>query len=65
MKTSMLEYCKLILSKVRFDKKLFWKEYRKSHRFLGDQDAERLREWVRVNYFSINKEQTAMPSRAA
>ncbi|MFA0963456.1 hypothetical protein AB9P05_16750 [Roseivirga sp. BDSF3-8] len=59
MKTSMLEYCKLILSKVCFDKRLFWKEYRKSHRFLGDQDASILREWVREKYFSTGKKQTA------
>jgi hypothetical protein len=65
MKTSMLEYCKVILSKVWFDKKLFWKEYRKSHRFLGDEDFARLKEWVRVNYFSDPTEQPVLQSHAA
>lgn len=48
MKTSMLEYLKLILKKVSFDKSLFKKEYRKSLRMLGTDDAQALRQWIRI-----------------
>jgi hypothetical protein len=43
----MLEYCKLILSKIRFDKRLFRKEYRKALSYLKPNEHEALREWVR------------------
>lgn len=43
----MLDYGKLILSKVSFDKKLFRKEYRKALAHLNESDAQSLRHWVR------------------
>jgi hypothetical protein len=43
----MLEYCKLILSKIRFDKQLFWKEYRKAFNYLKPNEHQALKEWVR------------------
>ncbi len=46
-KVSMLEYSKLVLSKIRFDEKLFRKEYRKALRYLDRRDREALRDWVR------------------
>ena len=44
----MLEYSKIILSKLSFDETLFEKEYRKSIRFLNDDDERAaLEAWVR------------------
>lgn len=45
-KRSMLEYSKLILEKISFDKRLFWKEYRKSFRSLRESESHALRTWV-------------------
>jgi hypothetical protein len=47
-KQSMLSYCKLVLQKMSFSKKLFLKEYRKSLTWL-DREEERneLRRWAR------------------
>ncbi len=47
MKTSMLEYFKIILDKVSFDKKLFRKEYRKSLSSLTKDEANQLKNWIR------------------
>lgn len=44
---SMLEYSKLILSKMKFSRKLFWKEYRKAFRCLSDEERAMLKHWVR------------------
>ena len=46
-KRSMLEYAKLILSKMTFDKKLFRKEFRKAFRYLKRDERTRLLNWVR------------------
>lgn len=46
-KTSMLDYCKLILKAVRFDPRLFRKEYRKSLLRLNRLEAVELKRWVR------------------
>ncbi len=48
-KTSMLSYCKIILQKVAFSRKLFLKEYRKSHNWLTREEARELKQWVRSN----------------
>jgi hypothetical protein len=48
--TIMLEYAKMILSKVAFDAMLFRKELEKSLRWLTQSEAEELREWVSENY---------------
>lgn len=47
MKTSMLEYAKIILSKVRFNKRLYWKEYRKQRKYLTKDEASALSSWLR------------------
>lgn len=47
MKKSMLDYCKLILSKVSFDKRLLRKEYRKSMMWLSIHEQYHLRQWFR------------------
>lgn len=46
-KKSMLEYAKLILTKMTFDKKLFRKEFRKAFRYLKSDERARLLNWVR------------------
>jgi len=51
--TPMLQYSKLILEKVSFDRRLFWKEYKKLHRGLDGQEVSALRHWVREEF--INK----------
>ncbi len=46
-KTSMLEYCKIVLTKLRFDKNLFRKEYRKSFQYLTFPEHQELKNWLR------------------
>lgn len=46
-KKSMLEYCKTILSKMSFNRRLFLKEYRKSLSYLTAEERHQLKEWVR------------------
>lgn len=47
MKTSMLDYMKVILSKVSFDKRLFRKEYKKSLSWLSSNETIELKGWLR------------------
>jgi len=44
---SWLEYSKLVLDKVHFDRKLFRKELRKCLRFLSPPDRLQLLRWCR------------------
>jgi hypothetical protein len=46
-KQSMLEYCKIILMKISFDKKLFRKEYRKTFLYLEANEHHELKKWIR------------------
>lgn len=46
-KQSMLAYCKLILLKMSFSRKLFLKEYRKSFSYLNEEERNELKKWVR------------------
>lgn len=48
-KRSMLAYCKTILEKMSFSKKLFLKEYRKSLSYLTAEEQLELKRWVRQN----------------
>jgi len=43
----MLEYSKLILSKMTFDKRLFKKEFKKAFRYLNRDERKQLVSWVR------------------
>lgn len=43
----MLAYCKIILEKMSFSKRLFLKEYRKSLTYLNDEEQHELRRWLR------------------
>ena len=47
MKTNMLEYTKMILSKVRFNRCIYWKEYRKHRRHLSPAEVSDLNAWLR------------------
>jgi hypothetical protein len=46
MKNSFLEYYKLILEKVSFDRDLFRKEYRKAVRLLQENEIRQLNMWI-------------------
>lgn len=46
MNISFLEYYKLVLEKVSFDRGLFMKEYRKACRMLKINEAKALRRWL-------------------
>jgi hypothetical protein len=47
MKTTMLDYCKIVLFKVSFCRKLFLKEYRKARKRLTDPEGVELRKWIK------------------
>jgi hypothetical protein len=51
-RVSMLEYCKMILEKLSFNKKLFKKEYLKSFKLLKPTEGILLRKWVREKFGS-------------
>lgn len=46
-KRSMLVYCKTILLKMSFSKRLFRKEYRKALSSLDPEEQDELKKWVR------------------
>lgn len=46
----MLDYCKIILQKVSFDRVLLEKEFYKSLRLLGDKEKKPFLEWTKQNY---------------
>ncbi|HEX8039023.1 MAG TPA: hypothetical protein VF490_07715 [Chryseosolibacter sp.] len=52
-KLSMLEYSKIILSKISFDKRLFRKEYKKAFRYLDNNERTALRQWVRAKWRTL------------
>jgi hypothetical protein len=52
---TMLEYCKIILTKMNFDRKLFRKEYRKSFRYLDPDDHQELKKWLRSKLGTDNR----------
>jgi hypothetical protein len=43
----MLEYCKTILTKMSFSKRLFRKEYRKTFTYLDSEEHQKLKAWIR------------------
>jgi hypothetical protein len=52
-KLTMLEYSKVILSKISFDKKLFKKEYKKAFRHLDNNERAALKNWVRSEWSTL------------
>lgn len=53
MKTTMLEYCKTVLRKVSFSRKLFFKEYRKARLWLAPHEAIELKTWIRNDKYQV------------
>lgn len=53
MKRPMIEYTKLILSKVSFDPNLFYRELKKAVNSLLPYEVEELKEWL--NIYTKNK----------
>lgn len=47
LKISMIEYCKMILKKISFNRRLFLKEYRKSFKYLAPHEHTQFRKWAR------------------
>jgi hypothetical protein len=47
-KKGMLEYCKLILLKMSFNRRLFIKEYRKTFSYLNAEEQMALKQWLRM-----------------
>lgn len=54
-KQSMLGYCKTVLEKMSFSKKLFLKEYRKSLSRLSPEERDELRRWVRESENTLSE----------
>jgi len=50
---SMLEYIKIILQKVSFDRRLFEKELRKAIRMLMPAEVKRLRRWCYEHFSTV------------
>ncbi len=51
---SMLEYIKIILQKVSFDRRLFEKELRKAIRMLMPDEVKRLKAWCYERFSSVH-----------
>ncbi len=49
-RTSMLEYCKIILVKVSFSHELFKKELRKSSYLLQEDEMDQLYAWCKKRF---------------
>ncbi len=49
-KVSMLEYCKTVLEKLSFNRRLFIKEYRKSLGYLNADDGNKFKTWARERF---------------
>ncbi len=52
----MLEYQKMILEKVAFNKSLFEKELRKSTAMLSNNEAQELRNWVITHFLTTHSD---------
>jgi len=52
---TMLDYSKLILKSVSFDRKLFKKEYRKSLHWLSPLEVISLKIWIRQQQMDLNQ----------
>lgn len=46
----MLEYMKNVLKRISFDQQLFYKEYKKSKKWLSQHEVIELESWVEQNF---------------
>lgn len=53
-KSTFLNFYKLVLENMKFDKQLFWKEYQKAIRYLNENERIELNNWVYKNTASHN-----------
>jgi hypothetical protein len=60
---SMLEYCKLVLEKISFSRRLFRREYRKTFRYLEPKEHFELKNWLRRRMKSNPKQQYKLEVR--
>ncbi|WP_370087880.1 hypothetical protein [Ekhidna sp.] len=51
---TMLEYCKVLLSKLSFSPELIEKEYKKALKYLSPNDQTELKRWLRTNRTKIH-----------
>ena len=59
----MLCYCKLVLKKMSFSRKLFLKEYRKSLLWLEPEERSELKKWVRDPKNDVSASSQGAPGR--
>ena len=52
----MLEYCKIILQKISFSKSLFKKEYKKSFKYLSENERLELKKWLKANVLTVSRD---------
>ncbi|MBD3636281.1 MAG: hypothetical protein HUJ25_02980 [Crocinitomicaceae bacterium] len=50
VKSSYLNFYKMILEKVKFDHQLFWKEYQKATQMLTESERSELNQWVNKQF---------------
>ncbi|WP_200980011.1 hypothetical protein [Echinicola sp. 20G] len=63
MKTSYLEYYKLILDKVSFDSSIWEKEYHKALSNLNKEEAFLLKQWANNKFFRTDRLMTGQAKR--
>ena len=54
METSFLDYYKIILEKVSFDKALFNKEYKKALKLMKAPETEKFHQWLKSTGYINN-----------
>ncbi|WP_276371050.1 hypothetical protein [Chryseolinea sp. H1M3-3] len=54
MAIKMLEYCKTILQKISFNKRLFKKEYKKTFKYLTKDEHLELKKWLKSQLNGTN-----------
>lgn len=55
-KTSMVDYLKMILEKISFNRNLLIKEYRKGIKYLTPNERIEMRHWLQVKDISLVKD---------
>ncbi len=61
MKTTYLDYYKLVLAKVSLDYSLFKKELDKANQILTQEEQSDLRKWILANGYNLNGKKKNRP----